>query len=148
MARQPKPWEERSERSRDRLARWGRRTFGWSEAETRRYVESGGSTSDAYGHRTRAGSSEIERVHRRQRYLLERYGPRSKKRDEPYLTAEDMRRARREKGDEWVTQRLEQLREDHRAWREGRNPHAGDDQYARNASEEHNPEYAVWYMYH
>jgi hypothetical protein len=152
MARRPKPWAERSERSRKRLVGWGKRK-GFSEEETKAYVESGGSTSDAYGHKTRARgersaeSKRLEKVHRRQRYLLNTYGSKNK-RDAPYLDLDDLKEAREELGEEWVTERLEQLRRDRIQWTKGRFPHRGDDEYSRVSQIGHNPDFAAWYWYH
>lgn len=100
------------------------------------------------------GATERDRLHARQRRLLARYGP--QERGQPALTPADVAVARRDKGDHWVTERLEEMKANHLYWTSrGESPEGVDDRYRglagfgkpRDQRAGHN-KFAAWYWYH
>lgn len=92
-----------------------------------------------------------EKVHDRQRHLVRKYGPVDIV-GTPYLTPKMLQKARREHGDQWVTQRLETLAKDYLRSARGGVVYPGDPEYSRLADEPsyragRNP-YAPFYWYH
>jgi hypothetical protein len=81
----------------------------------------------------RARGQSKEKAHSRQRYIAEKYGP-TNRFNEPLITPKELRRARREMGDEWVTQRLEQMARDYKRAARSKDPiYPGDPQYQERA---------------
>jgi len=73
-----------------------------------------------------------EKTHRHQRYILEKYGPRDKY-GEPIITARHLRAARKQFGDEWLTNRLDQMARDYRQSALGEAVYPEDTEYSRRA---------------
>ncbi|SNQ47510.1 hypothetical protein FRACA_1920006 [Frankia canadensis] len=125
-ARPRKPWVDRAPAQQKRLLAHFEKQNGWTEAQTIAHVEGGGELTAARGHGTR----EREQMHAHQRYLTGKYGPMDLRGD-PEITPQMLIDARRQYGDEWLTQRLEKMAHDYRTSARGKYPHAGDDEYRR-----------------
>lgn len=92
-----------------------------------------------------------EREHSRQRYILGKYGP-TDIHGEPIITPKDLRAIRSEHGDQWVTNRVDQMARDYKTSARGEPVYPGDTQYSTRADVNTwkagtNP-YAPFYWYH
>lgn len=135
MARTAEQWERLSETYRRRLVRQG---------ISREDYVSGAKLQTARG-------QSQEKAHDRQRHLVRKYGPTDIE-GVPYITPKMLKSARREHGEQWVTQRLETLGKDYRESARGKPVHPGDPAYSHRADEKRyregtNP-YAPFYWYH
>lgn len=133
-------WDALSPTYRDRLQRKGISASDY---------KAGAKLSEARGQ-----SKESE--HARQRRLITKYGPRDRHGDEQ-ITPDLLRKARSRYGDEWVTNKLEQMKIDHDKSARGLFPYQGDkrlgsrsgeNQYYGVMADERYNNFAPFWWYH
>jgi hypothetical protein len=131
-------WDHLTSAYRDRLERKG---------ITRESYLSGAKLSEARGHK-------YTTVHARQQKIIDKYGPKNAMGD-PEITPSMLRKARRKYGEEWVSNRLEQLKRDYEISARGGYPYSGDgkyedrseseQRYSRKASRQYNYYAPFWW---